>query len=226
MMAFSYAGADEAGFYRSASRRKCRPLQSGKAEDEQMEQLLLTEHDLLREMRRVRRQSKRKRLAWGLLIWTILAVAAGWYVFSRYYAVAVIKSPAMNDSVLSGSVVLCRRLNGKAPAKGDVILFNQGRTWGLKRVAAKAGDLVALSQKGKLWINGEAVAGYEGGGLDEDLLMNPITVPEGQFFVLGDESAVSRDSRSSAFGTVAQEDVVGVLEYTIWPLFRASNPFQ
>lgn len=199
---------------------------AGKLRMNGMEQLLLTEHDLLREMKRVRRQSKRRRLVWGLLIWTVLAVAAGWYVFSKYYAVAVVKSPGMNPSVLSGSVVLCRRLEGKAPARGDMILFTKGRNWYFKRVAALPGDQVALSQKGKLWINGEAVAGYEGGGMDEDLIMNPVTVPEGQLFVMGDESAVSDDSRSLSFGTIPKEDVVGVLEYTIWPLFRASNPFQ
>ena len=192
-----------------------------------MEQFLPTDHDVLQEMRRVKRHNKRKRLLWGLLIWSAIAAAAGWYIFNRYYTLAVVNGPGMNDTLLSGSVVLCRRTVGQAPKKGDVILFQHGTGWQIKRVAALAGDQIAMSQKGKLWINGKALEGYTTGtGADADLQRHPLTVPDGEVFVLGDAYGASVDSRSAAFGTVPVEDVIGVMEYTVWPLYRADNPFQ
>ena len=181
-----------------------------------------TEEEVLQEMRHVRRKSKRKRLAWGLLIWFTLAAVSGWYVFNRFYTLAVVEGAGMNDALLSGSVVLCRRTQGVKPKVGDVILFEHGSGWQIKRVAAAAGSSVALSQQGRLWINGNVLAGFESdfSGNDAEFALQPVTVPEDSFFVLGDEYRLSVDSRSAGYGFVKTEDILGVAEYTIWPLYR------
>ena len=40
------------------------------------------DEELIREMRRVRRSGKRKRILWGLLIGLVLSAAFGWFVFA------------------------------------------------------------------------------------------------------------------------------------------------
>ena len=42
------------------------------------------DEELLREMRRVRRAAKRRRLIWGLVIWLVLSIAAGIFLFNRF----------------------------------------------------------------------------------------------------------------------------------------------
>ena len=187
-----------------------------------------TEKELLQEMRHVKRKSRRQRLAWGFLIWFTLAAAFGWYVFNRYYTLAVVQGAGMNDTLLSGSVILCRRTQGAQPQVGDVILFEHGSGWQIKRVAAAAGDSVALSQKGRLWINGKALSGFNSdfSGYDAELALEPVTVPEDSYFVLGDEYALSVDSRSIDYGFVKTEDILAVAEYTVWPLYRAGQPIR
>ena len=51
----------------------------------------------------------------------------------------------------------------------------------------------------------------------------PYQVPEARWFVMGDHRATSVDSRSSALGCVAEEQIVGKIVFRLWPLSRAGN---
>ena len=100
------------------------------------------DEELLREMRRVRRSYKRKRLIWGLLILLILSIAAGLFVFHRYYQLAVMRGPAMGAALPDGALVLVRKTEeGKTYASGDIILYQ-------KRLTAPV-DVAVYSEKGK-----------------------------------------------------------------------------
>ncbi len=48
----------------------------------------------------------------------------------------------------------------------------------------------------------------------------PLTVPEGQLFVLCDDRDDAMDSRSSRFGLVDEQDVLGLARAIIWPVHR------
>lgn len=49
----------------------------------------------------------------------------------------------------------------------------------------------------------------------------PLTVPEGQLFVLCDDRENALDSRSTRFGLVSEADVLGLARLVIWPVHRA-----
>ncbi len=100
------------------------------------------DEELLREMRRVRRSDRRKRLCIGLSILLILSIATGLFVFHRYYQLAVMHGAAMGGTLPEGTVVLVRKPEtGKTYEAGDILLFE-------KRLA-KPVELTILSPKGK-----------------------------------------------------------------------------
>lgn len=106
---------------------------------------------------------------------------------------------------------------------------SNGKTDYVKRVIGLPGDRVeCCDEQGRVTVNGVP--------LDEPYVLNdnrtpfgPLTVPEGELWVLGDHRGVSADSRS--YGPVPIANVIGRAQYTIWPLSRwrklpAQNPLE
>jgi signal peptidase I len=46
----------------------------------------------------------------------------------------------------------------------------------------------------------------------------PYQVPESKYFLMGDDRAVSQDSRSTVIGCIAKDQIVGKIVLCIWPL--------
>lgn len=101
----------------------------------------------------------------------------------------------------------------------------------IKRVIGMPGDGIAYRDQ-VLYINGEAVEesyidlsqetedalDFYNGDFSLPSLAGVDFVPEGMYFVLGDNRTNSRDSRS--FGFVESESVIGETSLRIWPISR------
>ena len=99
----------------------------------------------------------------------------------------------------------------------------------IKRVIGMPGDTIEIKE-GKLYINGKVV---EQPFINTEILVNKTvyiddfnlealtgetTVPEGKYFVMGDNRGVSRDSR--LIGFIDRSAIEGKAVFTIWPLNR------
>ena len=125
---------------------------------------------------------------------------------------------SMNDTLDEGDIVVS--LKGSDFKTGDIIAFYYNNKILIKRVIGKAGDWVDIDQDGNVYVNGEMI--------DEPYLQEkafgecnielPYQVPESKVFVMGDNRSVSVDSRNTAVGCVAEEQIVGKVVYRLWPL--------
>ena len=102
-------------------------------------------------------------------------------------------------------------------ARGDVIVFryplNPQRDF-VKRVMGLPGDRAQLKE-GVVYVNGQRIS-EKGYTIKPDFgNYGPVTVPQRQFFVLGDNRNNSEDSRF--FGYVPRDNIIGKAIFIYWP---------
>jgi signal peptidase I len=91
----------------------------------------------------------------------------------------------------------------------------------IKRVVGVPGDSFMI-KSGQVYINGELYKeGYVTTTTSGDIQMDQI--PEGKYFLMGDNRNVSLDSRSSLVGLIDQEKIIGDVLIRIFPLNRMGN---
>ncbi len=134
---------------------------------------------------------------------------------------------SMYPNFLNGEYVLTNlvalRINN--PKLGDVIVFKappEPDKDYIKRVIGVAGDTIQL-KGGDVYLNGKlldessflspSVRTYGGAFLKEGEV---ITVPPGEYFVMGDNRMYSSDSRE--WGFVPQANLIGDSSLVYWPL--------
>jgi len=120
----------------------------------------------------------------------------------------------------------------RQPRRGDIVIFKTDGIAALppalyvKRVAGEPGDHLRISE-GKLFVNDRQVclsneAGeiiYNPPPLTEGLsIQTDVKVPNGCYFVLGDNSTNSFDSRF--WGSVPRGNIIGRVSFCYWPLQR------
>lgn len=128
---------------------------------------------------------------------------------------------SMKNTLLDNEVLLVTKpeyIFGD-PQRFDVVICHypgRGNTNFVKRVVGVPGDTVEV-RGGYLYVNGER---YEEEYLDyrPDYDMAPFEVPEGKYFVLGDNRANSNDSH--LVGPLDRSMIVGHVRHVLLPLDR------
>ncbi len=161
----------------------------------------------------------------SLLVAVILALVI------RTFVVQAFKIPtgSMRPTLLEGDRILVNKFlyKFKEPERGDIIVFKypgDEKKDFIKRLVAREGEEVSIKD-GDIFIDGARVEEpfiirknhyynkepYGAAGAE-------IIVPEDSYYVLGDNSASSRDSRY--WGFVPEENLVGKAFFLYWPPSR------
>lgn len=134
----------------------------------------------------------------------------------------------MYPNYLDGEYLLTEKVSYyfHEPRRGDVVVFKPpiSEDEYIKRIIALPGDSISI-QNGKIYINGQVLEeNYldstlytSGGAYLEDGMVK--IIPEGEYFVAGDNRPHSYDSRS--WGPISKKAITGRAWLVYWPPQKA-----
>lgn len=171
------------------------------------------EKELKRERYKHRYHSTLKSTIYAL----ITAAAAAVLVATLWLPVLQIYGSSMAPTLNEGEIVVS--VKEKNFETGDIIAFYYGNKLLIKRCIAGPGSWVDIREDGTVIVDGQVleepyVLEKALGSCDLEL---PYQVPEGRYFLMGDQRDTSVDSRHSSVGCIAEEQIVGKIVYRLWP---------
>ena len=152
-------------------------------------------------------------------LFSLLVIVAFVLLVAAYLPAIRITGDSMAGTLRRGDVLIT--LRSDEVDRGDLIVFYvEGNKMLVKRTAALGGDRVQIEQDGTLMVNDQIIneAYISNKSYGECDLEFPFEVPNERVFVLGDNRELSIDSRSSAMGCIAREQIIGKVALRIWPL--------
>ncbi|HSV32190.1 MAG TPA: signal peptidase I [Atribacteraceae bacterium] len=175
-------------------------------------------------------RSKRKEVVWEWVKTGLWAAVIAWFMINFVVQSFFIPTSSMEPTIIPGQRILAAKFwyRFTDPQRGDIIVFrepaerSQGRARErlVKRVVGLPGERVRI-ENGQILINDQPLneefservylaVGYYGS--------REVIVPEGTYYVLGDNSINSLDSR--IWGFVPRNTILGRGFFTFWPLTR------
>ncbi len=158
---------------------------------------------------------------WVLVI--IGAVILAFLIDTFVIVNAQIPSGSMENTIMTGDRVFGNRLAYKFsdPKRFDIIIFkypdDESQLF-IKRIIGLPGETVEIHD-GNIYINGSDTP-LEDVDIKEPMegSFGPYTVPEGCYFVMGDNRNNSRDSRYWENTFVSEDEILGKAVLRYWPL--------
>ena len=132
-----------------------------------------------------------------------------WILFGFLFGITPMKNDDMMPRISAGDLLLYYRLEENWHAQDVMVFEKDGRQY-TGRIVAQGGDSIEITDDARLVINGSTVLEsniYYSTPKYEGRVTYPLTLQDGQFFVLCDYREGAKDSRY--FGAVDQIDVKG-----------------
>lgn len=177
-----------------------------------------TTEQLEAELKRVRYKSRYRSVLRSTIYSLITVAAIAVLITTLWFPVLRVYGNSMTPTLQNGEIIFTVKMSEFEP--GDIISFYYNNKILIKRVIARSGEWVNMDADGNVYVNETLL---DEPYLDEKAFGDcnielPYQVPEGRVFVMGDHRSTSVDSRNSAVGCVAQEQIVGKILFRVWPL--------
>ena len=156
----------------------------------------------------------------------ILAVLLGTYLLITFVGQRTsVSGSSMEPTLSNNDQLILDKISYRfsVPKRFDIIVFPfqyKENTYYVKRVIGLPGETVQIDLEGNIYINGEI--------LEEDygkekinfpgLAVEPITLGDDEYFVMGDNRNNSSDSRDPSVGNIRRSNIIGKAWVRIWPL--------
>ncbi len=164
-------------------------------------------------------KKRRRKLIFSLIAWFVeilLIILMAYFIIAYGVERTTMVGESMNTTLQDGDKIIINKMLYRftEPKRFDIIVFKQsGKEHGyynIKRIIGLPGETLQIVD-GYVYINNEKLAEKivvdecANGGMGEE----PITLDDGEYFVLGDNRNNSEDSRYANVGNITQNDMIG-----------------
>ena len=174
--------------------------------------------DVEQELKHERYKIRYRRTLKSTVFALITAAAAAVLVATLWLPVLQIFGSSMTPTLQEGQIVVSVKVKEMEP--GDIVAFYYGNKVLIKRYIAGPGSWVEVQEDGTVIVDGTV--------LEEPYLTEkslgicdlefPYQVPDGSYFLMGDQRETSVDSRHSSVGCIAADELVGRIVFRVWPM--------
>ena len=156
----------------------------------------------------------------------ILVVLLGTYLLITFVGQRTsVSGSSMEPTLSNNDQLILDKISYRfsEPQRFDIIVFPfqyAEKTFYVKRIIGLPGETVQIDLQGTIYINGQI--------LNEDygketinfagLAVEPITLGDDEYFVMGDNRNNSSDSRDPSVGNIRRSNIIGKAWVRIWPL--------
>ena len=162
----------------------------------------------------------------GWVMYILIIVGATYLIVTFVGQRTRVSGDSMESALHNGDNLIVDKISYRfrEPERYEIIVFPykyQENTFYIKRIIGLPGETVQV-KKGEVYVNGKLLG--EEYGLEkieegkEGLAIDPITLGEDEYFVLGDNRNHSSDSRDPSVGVLTKDDLIGRAWIRIWPL--------
>lgn len=130
----------------------------------------------------------------------------------------IVSGSSMDDTLNDGDVLLLAKYDKKYE-RNDIVVFDYDDSKLVKRIIGLPGEHVKYDD-GILYINGEMLEDkFAKDTIDFELgYLGVDTIPDGYYFVMGDNRMKSSDSR--IIGLISEDAINGTAVFSIWPFTK------
>lgn len=157
----------------------------------------------------------------------IIVIVAAFVLRTFVFSTVMVKGPSMEPTYVHGDMVVAEKISYlfSDPEMNDIVVceYSENDELIIKRVIGVPGDEIDIYFDGE-----KVVLRVNGDKIEEDYIKEammqpgdmeyPYVVPEGCYFVMGDNRNASSDSRFMSIGAIPKENIDGKVLMKIWPL--------
>lgn len=170
------------------------------------------------EKKRLKHKAAYQKALSGTIYALVIVAAVSVLIASLVLPVLQISGDSMEPTLHSGEIIVA--VKTKNLETGNLCCFSWNNKTLIKRIIAGPGEWVDIKADGTVYVNYKKIEEpyVTGKSLGETDLTYPYQVPDNSYFVLGDQRDTSIDSRNTVIGCIYKDQLIGKVQFRIWPI--------
>ncbi|MFD1017975.1 signal peptidase I [Thalassobacillus hwangdonensis] len=150
----------------------------------------------------------------------VIAIVLAFTLRTFFFATSIVEGASMDPTLESGERVMFNKIIYylDEPERGEIVIIDRPLKSYVKRIIGLPNETVEIRDH-ELYINGkkQKQSYLKDQAIQETMDYGPVKVPEGHYFVMGDNRGISKDSRNG-LGYIKENEIIGRTELIIYPL--------